>query len=239
MEILAIIPARGGSKGFPGKNIFPLKGHPLIAYSVAAAISSPSITRTICTTDSEEIAEVARQYGAETPFLRPSDISGDVSTDLESFTHALEWLQEIEGYRPDIVVQLRPTSPLRTVAMVESGISLLTENPDIDSVRAVSEPDHTPYKMWTLDSSNTMTPLLKLQNNAEPYNTQRQLLPEIFAQTGSLEVIRTDTILKKKSRTGSLIKGLVIDSKFFIDIDTKESLMLAELIIDTIQAVRP
>ena len=113
MEILAIIPARGGSKSIPRKNIRPLAGHPLIAYSIAAGRQSRLVTRTIVSTDDEEIAAVARQYGAETPFLRPAEFAQDNTTDFPVFTHALGWLKEHEGYQPDIIVQLRPTSPIR------------------------------------------------------------------------------------------------------------------------------
>jgi len=113
MQILAIIPARGGSKSIPRKNIRPLAGHPLIAYSIAAALGSQSVTRTIVSTDDEEIAAVARQYGAETPFLRPVELAEDQTTDLPVFQHALACLAEQEAYHPDVIVQLRPTSPIR------------------------------------------------------------------------------------------------------------------------------
>src|SRR6202142_2761570 len=112
-NILALIPARGGSKGLPGKNLRPVLGHPLLAYSIAAAKSSRLITRTICSTDDAAIAAVARQYGAETPFMRPAELAGDETLDLPVFQHALAWLEEHENWRADIVVQLRPTSPVR------------------------------------------------------------------------------------------------------------------------------
>jgi N-acylneuraminate cytidylyltransferase len=121
MQVLAIIPARGGSKSIPRKNIRPLAGHPLIAYSIAAALEAHSVTRTIISTDDEEIAEVARRYGAETPFLRPAEFAQDNTTDLPVFEHALGWLMENEAYNPDIVVQLRPTSPIRPPDCVDSG----------------------------------------------------------------------------------------------------------------------
>ena len=121
MEILALIPARGGSKSIPRKNIRPLAGHPLIAYSIAAGRQSNLVTRTIVSTDDEEIARIARQYGAETPFLRPAEFAQDNTTDFPVFTHALSWLKEHEGYQPEIVVQLRPTSPIRPPEMRGSG----------------------------------------------------------------------------------------------------------------------
>src|SRR5512145_3318540 len=117
-EVLAIIPARGGSKGIPRKNIRNFAGWPLIAWSIAAAQQAESVTRLLVSTDDEEIAAVARQYGAETPFLRPAEFAQDATTDLPVFEHALKWLAEHENYRPDVVVQLRPTSPIRPRGMV-------------------------------------------------------------------------------------------------------------------------
>src|SRR5919201_6543515 len=111
IKILALIPARGGSKGIPRKNILNFAGYPLIAWSIAAAKQASCITRVIVSTDDEEIASVARKYGAETPFLRPSEFAQDNTTDLPVFQHALQWLDEHEGYQPEIVIQLRPTSP--------------------------------------------------------------------------------------------------------------------------------
>jgi CMP-N-acetylneuraminic acid synthetase len=112
-EVLALIPARGGSKGIPRKNIRDFSGYPLIAWSIAAAKQSELVTRVIVSTDDEEIAAVARAWGAETPFLRPAEFAEDKTTDLPVFVHALAWLAENENYRPDVVVQLRPTSPIR------------------------------------------------------------------------------------------------------------------------------
>src|SRR5512140_3943973 len=112
-DTLAIIPARGGSKGIPRKNIRDVAGYPLIAYSIAAGLQARTVTRVIVSTDDEEIAAVAREWGAETPFLRPAEFAQDKTTDLPVFEHALKWLEEVEGYHPDVIVQLRPTSPIR------------------------------------------------------------------------------------------------------------------------------
>src|SRR5512137_723249 len=128
MEILALIPARGGSKSIPRKNIRLLAGYPLMAYSIAAAIRSKGVTRTIVSTDDEEIARVAQSYGAETPFLRPLEYALDNTTDFPVFTHALSWLKENEEYQPDVVVQLRPTSPLRPPDCVDRAIQILLDH---------------------------------------------------------------------------------------------------------------
>ncbi len=145
-EVLAIIPARGGSKGIPRKNIRNFAGYPLIAYSIAAGLQAKYITRVIVSTDDEEIAAVARQYGAETPFLRPVEIAQDNSTDLPLFEHALQWLNSNEGYHPEIVVQLRPTSPLRPLTLVDDAVKLLLETPTADCVRGVVSAGQNPHK---------------------------------------------------------------------------------------------
>ena len=129
-EILALIPARGGSKGIPRKNIREFAGYPLIAWSIAAAKQSKLVTRTIVSTDDEEIAAVARTLGAETPFLRPAEFAQDATTDLPVYEHALQWLAENEAYHPDVVVQLRPTSPIRPRDCVDDAIRILLAHPN-------------------------------------------------------------------------------------------------------------
>ncbi len=137
VEVLALIPARGGSKGIPRKNIKDLGGHPLIAYSIAAGLSSELVTRTIVTTDDEEIACIARDYGAEVPFLRPEEFARDDTRDLPVFQHVLAWLHENEEYQPDVVVQLRPTSPFRSPELVDEAVQILLDNPQANSVRGI------------------------------------------------------------------------------------------------------
>ena len=146
-EILALIPARGGSKGIPRKNIRSFAGYPLVAWSIAAARQSQLVTRVIVSTDDEEIAAVAREWGAETPFLRPAEFAQDKTTDLPVFEHALKWLEEIEGYYPEVVIQLRPTSPIRSRTMLDDAIRILLDHPDADCVRGVVPSAQTPFKM--------------------------------------------------------------------------------------------
>ncbi len=150
-EVLAVIPARGGSKSIPRKNILPFAGHPLLAYSIAAALQSDLVTRTIVSTDDEEIAAVARQYGAEVPFLRPAEHAQDATPDLPVFVHAVEWFRETEGYLPEMVVQLRPTTPVRPPGCVDDGIKVLRARPDADSLRAVVPSGQNPHKMWRIN----------------------------------------------------------------------------------------
>lgn len=218
---LALIPARGGSKGIPRKNIRAFAGYPLIAWSIAAGLQAHTVNRVIVSTDDSEIAAVAREYGAETPFLRPSELAQDRTADLPVFEHALKWLEEIEGYKPDIVVQLRPTSPIRPRDCVDSAVRILIENEDSDCVRGVVPAGQNPHKMWRFYGyDKPMEPLLKVEGIAEPYNAPRQILSPVYWQTGHIDAIRTSTITRKHSLTGNTIYPLVIDARYTVDIDT-------------------
>jgi len=221
-EILALIPARGGSKGIPRKNIKLFAGYPLIAWSIAAAKQSDLVTRVIVSTDDEEIAAVAREWGAETPFLRPAELAQDKTTDLPVFEQALKWLdtERVEGYRPDVMIQLRPTSPIRPRGMVDDAIRILLEHADADCVRGVVPAAQNPFKMWRFNGEGKpLNPLLEVDGITEPYNAPRQILPPVYWQTGHIDVIRTSTILQKHSLTGDVIYPLIIDPKYTVDID--------------------
>jgi YrbI family 3-deoxy-D-manno-octulosonate 8-phosphate phosphatase len=219
-EILALIPARGGSKGIPRKNIRNFAGYPLIAWSIAAAKQASCVTRLIVSTDDEEIAAVAREYGAETPFLRPPELAQDQTTDLPVFEHALDWLEKNESYRPDIVIQLRPTSPIRPRDCVDRSVKILMEHADADCVRGVVPAGQNPHKMWRFaGEEQPMRPLLQVDGIAEPYNAPRQILPPVYWQTGHIDAIRVSTIMQKKSLTGDVIYPLVIDPRYAVDID--------------------
>jgi len=233
VDVLAIIPARGGSKSIPRKNIRDLAGSPLIAYSIAAGLTASSITRLIVSTDDEEIASIAREYGAEVPFLRPAEHSRDKTPDLPVFKHALEWLNEHESYQPDIVVQLRPTSPFRRVCHIDDSVLLLLGHPDADAVRTVCIPFQNPFKMWRITTNGWMKPLgSELGVAHEPYNQPRQSLPEVFWQTGYVDACRSSTIMKKNSMTGERILPLVIDPGDWIDIDSPDDWLRAERLLE-------
>ncbi len=220
-HILTLIPARGGSKGILRKNIRNFAGWPLVAWSIAAAKQSKLVTRVIVSTDAEEIAAVAREYGAETPFLRPAEFAQDKTTDLPVFEHALKWLEEVEGYKPGIIVQLRPTSPIRPPGMVDAAISILINHKDADCVRGVVPAAQNPHKMWRFSGDDKpMKPLLGVEGIAEPYNAPRQILPPIYWQTGHIDAIRVSTIAEKHSLTGDVIYPLMIDPRYTVDIDT-------------------
>jgi YrbI family 3-deoxy-D-manno-octulosonate 8-phosphate phosphatase len=231
VEVLAIIPARGGSKSIPRKNIRPFADHPLIAYSIAAGLQAESVTRVIVSTDDGEIARVALDYGAEVPFLRPDQLAQDSTTDFPVFEHALAWLADQEGYRPEIVVQLRPTSPVRPPDCVDKAVSLLLEHPEADSVRGVVLSGQDPHKMWRISPQGRMLPLLTVDGLVEPYNTPRQALPATYWQTGHIDAIRTSIIFEKKSLSGEVILPLVLDDQYTVDIDTPIDWQRAEWLV--------
>jgi len=240
-EVLAIIPARGNSKSIPRKNIKEFAGYPLIAYSIAAALQAETVTRVIVSTDNEEIASVARDFGAEVPFLRPAEFAQDQTADLPVFEHALTWLNENEKYEPDVVIQLRPTSPVRPKDCIDSAVSILLNHPDADCVRGVVLAGQNPYKMWHVQPDGALKPILTVEGVREAYNAPRQELPPVYWQTGHIDAIRPETILKKKSMTGDVIYPLIIDPSYTVDIDTMTDWRNGEQLVmeETLDMVLP
>jgi CMP-N-acetylneuraminic acid synthetase len=228
-EVLAIIPARGGSKGIPRKNIRTFAGHPLIAFSIAAGIQSKEVTRVLVTTDDEEIAEIACHYGGETPFLRPAELAGDRTLDLPVFQHVLNWLAENEHYQPDAVVHLRPTTPIRPPDLVDQAVRQLVTHPEADSVRGITPAHQTPFKMWLMDDeASPIHPLMTVPGIEEPYNAPRQILPRVYAHTGLIDAIYPNTILKLNSMSGKIILPVLFDQVYSIDLDTPDDWRDAE-----------
>jgi CMP-N,N'-diacetyllegionaminic acid synthase len=210
-KILAIIPARGGSKRLPKKNIKELGGKPLIAYSIEHAQKSQHINRVVVSTDDPEIAEVAKKYGAEVPFLRPSELAQDDTSDLPVFQHALVWLRDNEGYEPDVVVQLRPTSPLRKVEDVDKAIEALINHSEADSARTIIEPQSSPYKMYLIKQDEFLEPLMK---DIDKINIADQKLPKVYRHIGTADVVWPRTILDKKHMSGERIVAVPVDEAY-------------------------
>jgi len=229
MEICAIIPARGGSKGIPRKNLTILKGLPLIVHSIRHGLESMLINRVIVSTDDMEISDVALKYGAEVPFIRPSEYAQDSTPDYPVFRHALEWLEVNANYMPDLIVQLRATSPIRPNGMIDDAIKSFIEDKDADSLRAVCLTSITPYKMWRIEN-DLLLPLLKW-HKPEPYNTVRQLLPNVYWQTGVLDIFWRKTVFDLNSLTGNKILPYVVDEKMAVDIDNEIDISIAEEIL--------
>jgi CMP-N,N'-diacetyllegionaminic acid synthase len=237
MEVLALIPARGGSKGIPRKNLRLLGGKPLVAHSIEHALAAETISRTIVSTDDAEIAAVAAGAGAEVPFIRPAELARDDSPDLGVFRHALSWLEEQEGYRPELVVHLRPTNPGRRVELIDEAVRALAGDPAADSLRSVSRPDQTPYKMWLI-AGGYLEPIVEAEGIPEAHSLPRQRLPEVWWQNGYVDVVRPRTILELDSMTGGRILPFVIDEPF-VEIDYEEAFERAEQVLRGEPTERP
>jgi CMP-N-acetylneuraminic acid synthetase len=224
MNIVALIPARSGSKGLPNKNIKYFRGKPLIAHSIEQALGSKFINKVIVSTDSAEYMTIAKQFGAEVPFVRPLEISGDLSLDIEVFKHCDNYLQEIE-YITDLYVHLRPTYPIRTSIQIDECIQMLLENPNSECVRSVSISDISPFKTYLKkENSNIIYPSATC-HIPEAHNAPRQILPPAFIHNGCIDVIRRETIASG-SMTGKNILGYLMDHNY--DIDTLEDFLNAE-----------
>ena len=224
MNILAIIPARSGSKSVPHKNIRLINDKPMLAYSIEHAKQSADINRIILSTDSEEYARIGREYGAEVPFMRPAEYATDTALDIDVFYHCLRFLEEQEGYHADIVIQLRPTYPIREIADIDAMIKIMMEKPEVDSVRSIAPAKEIPYKMWHRQEDGMITPIMK--DIPECYNMPRQQLPKVYYQNACIDVVRADVILKEHSMSGNRIYGYEMSKNY--DIDTEEELALSE-----------
>jgi N-acylneuraminate cytidylyltransferase len=232
MKVLAIIQARGGSKGVPGKNIKLLAGKPLIAWTIEAAKNAKTVNRVIVSTDDQGIADVAKSFGAEVPFLRPAEFATDNAKSLGLLRHALDWFRGKENYIPDIVVQLKPTNPLRTAEHIDACIASFLESPDIDSLITVTKSPAHPLKTWKFNNE-LLTPFVpeEVYGIKEAAKQPRQSLPEAFVQNSCVHVISPSTILEKNSSIGRKVKGFVMEREDSMNIDTAFDFEVAELLM--------
>lgn len=231
LDIIALIPARSGSKRVKNKNIRPLNNHPMIAYSIQAALQSGIFTRVIVSTDSDEIAQIAKYYGAEVPFLRPEEFATDTSPDIEWIKHLLEKIC-IEDITHNCFSILRPTSPFRLPETIKRAWQQFSQDPGADSLRAVEKCSQHPAKMWRI-FGNRMKPVMANPNYDETpwHSTPYQALPEIFVQNASLEIAYIDTVLKKGSIAGDLIMPFITDEFEGFDINHLNDWIIAEYLV--------
>ena len=216
---IGLIPARGGSKRVPGKNIRNLCGKPLIAYTIEAALESQRLDRVIVTTDNQEIAAIARERGAEVPFIRPDKLAGDSVGDSPVIEHAVQWLRKNESQSVNAVVWLRPTTPFKTAIMIDEAIERLNTS-GADSVRSVTRVDgvHHPYWMFERDDANRIRPVVPGVSIGQYY--QRQLLPPVFRLNGVVDVMRNPAGIQPKLY-GNDMRLLEIPERDALDIDTE------------------
>jgi CMP-N-acetylneuraminic acid synthetase len=231
--VLAVVPARGGSKGVPRKNLQLLAGKPLVTWAVEAGLAAELVTRVVCSTDDEEIAAVARAAGAEVPFLRPAELAQDTSEDWPVFVHALTWLREHEGWQPELIVNLRPTSPLRRPGHVDAAIRLLRET-NADSVKGICLARQHPHKMWLRSESDVAGIIEPLQQTEfrlrRGPDVPRAELQEVYWQNGVVDVTRR-TVIERGRMIGDRVAGLVTDPRESVDVDSELDLRLAELLL--------
>lgn len=226
-NIVAIIPARGGSKGIPKKNLVMINDEPLIVFSIRHALECPLIDKVIVSTDSEDIAKIAREAGASVPFMRPAELAEDLVLDHPVYEHAVDYLLKEEKYKADIIVHLRPTAPYRKNEWLMESIQSLIDNEDAHSVRSVSLVKQHPYRMFTLDSDGYLDPLMK-HKHPEPYLLRRQDLPDNYYYNCVIDVTRYSTIKELKSMTGTKLLPYIMDEDDVVDIDTPLDLQIVK-----------
>ena len=218
-EVVAIIPARSGSKGVVDKNIKLLAGHPLIAYSIAAAQLANEINRIIVSTDSIEYASIAREYGAEVPFLRPVEISGDRSGDYEWVRHLLDWMAENEGHVLKYLVHLRPTTPLREPKHIDAAIELMRQNNNATSLRSVHEMSETAYKTVEIDR-DYLKCICSGSFDLDVANQPRQVFPKTYITNGYVDIYKSSYVVKNKKILGN--KVIAYGTPRIFEVDTLE-----------------
>ena len=223
MEIVAIITARGNSKGIPSKNIIELNGKPLIAWSIIAAKQSTNISRVIVSTDNKKIADVPLKYGAEVPFLRPSELAQDDTLGMAVVLHAIKWLFDEESYSPDFTMLLQPTSPLRNSTDIENAISILN-NKNTSSVVSVSQVKQHPHLMVNIKNNGTMKCLAELSMGSG----NRHEYPAVYALNGAIYITNTEDVLKNETWYDKDSKAYIMPEERSIDIDSPKDLVVAD-----------
>lgn len=216
--IVGLIPARAGSKRVPDKNIRPLAGHPVIAYTIAAALESAVFSDVIVSTDSEQYAEISIHYGAEVPFLRPPELAGDVSPDIEWIAYTLKKLRDA-GREYDCFSILRPTSPFRLPETIQRAWRVFLDEKGVDSLRAVEKCQQHPGKMWIVRGKR-MLPLLPLSPPEQPWHSsQYQSLPEVYVQNASLEIAWTRVVLEERTIAGTVLMPFLTEDYEGFDVN--------------------
>jgi len=228
MKVLALVPARSGSKGIKDKNIIRLGGHPLLAYSIAAAKLCEGIDEVIVSTDSKEYAAIAMAYGGAVPFIRPKTLALDNSVDGEFFRHAMEWFEGNDMSLPELVVHLRPTSPIRDITVLNRAISFMVKNPQFTALRSAHETHLTPYKMFK-NVGQYMKPFLCFEDILESYNLPRQTFEKCFIPNGYVDILRPSIFMSGNQLHGQQMK--MWETPEIPDIDTTNDLGLAEKLI--------
>jgi CMP-N,N'-diacetyllegionaminic acid synthase len=227
MNVLALVPARGGSKGIHKKNLQVVGGKSLVGWSVSHALKSALVNRVIVSSDDQDVIAEAQLHGAEVPFTRPINLAGDDVLDLPVFVHALNWLETNEGWIPDLVVHLRPTTPFREPSWIDEMINLLVNNSEADAVRSVSLVNQHPYRVFEIGNNGFLEPVMS-HRHPNPALLRRQDHPPMYFYNCVIDVTRTKTIEQKNSMTGDRLLPWIMNHDNVIDIDTKADLEYAQ-----------
>jgi len=229
-NIVAVIPARSGSKGVKHKNIYPLYNKPLLSFSIEAAKKTQSIDRIFVSTDSQQYADIALKYGAEVPFLRPNELSQDMSTDYECMAHFLQWYRTTNNSLPEYIVHLRPTTPLRDPEIIEKAIQIMIKNKNATALRSIHEMGESAYKSFELSDS-----LLKCigtgSSELDPMNNARQSFPPTYIANGYVDVLKSEFIVSNKLLHGNKVVGFVTPCT--VEVDTHDDIDFLEFLIQT------
>ena len=237
-KAVALIPARSGSVRVPHKNVRPLAGHPLIAYTIAAARASGVFDAVVVSTDSDLYARVARHYGAEVPFMRGRDLAGSTSPDIDWVLHALSALEDA-GRRFDAFSILRPTSPFRKPQTIRRAWAAFTAAEGADSLRAVEPCEQHPGKMWVVRGER-MVPLMPLTPEDAPWHSQQKAaLPPVYVQNASLEMAWTEMAVRTRSIAGQVLVPFFTQGDEGVDINGPHDWWYAEHLIAAGEAVLP
>ncbi|MEN3312998.1 MAG: CMP-N,N-diacetyllegionaminic acid synthase [Actinomycetota bacterium] len=232
---IALIPARSGSERVPDKNVRPLAGHPLLAYAIASARQAGIFDRIVCSTDSGKIAEVAQRYGADIPFLRPTELATSTSPDIEWITHTLTQLEE----HHDLFAIVRATNPFRGPDVLQRGLEQLLATPEADSIRAVELVKQHPGKMWVLEGK-TMRPLLDQSHLESAWHAgQYPALPEIYVQNSALEIAWTRVVSQTGTREGRVVAPFLTRGHEGFNIDDEDDWERARRLLDAGEAALP
>ncbi|SHK01229.1 acylneuraminate cytidylyltransferase family protein [Tepidibacter formicigenes] len=224
MEILAIIPARGGSKGVPRKNIKNFNGKPLIAWTIEAAKKSKYVSKVLVNTEDKEIAQISKEYGADIPFLRPENLAQDDTPTMDVIIHTIKKLKENSNYNPDYILLLQCTSPLRNENHIDEAVELII-NKKVDSIISVTEVEHTPFWMKKIDNNGHLQDFIAYDKKKL---TRRQDFPKLYRLNGAIYIAKTDKLLEFKDFETNRTIPYVMDRVSSIDIDSLEDFNIAQ-----------
>lgn len=231
INVLGVVGARSGSRSIPHKNIRPLLGKPLLAWIIEAAKQSKYINRLIISTDSQEYAKIAKQYGAEAPFMRPANLAEDHVPDFDYLYHAAVWLADHDGWKADIILRLPPTTPLCRPEHIDACVELLLNDPSADSSRTVTPVSKHPYKLWR-EHNGYIEPFLTSEFTGfkDAHNIPRQAFPKAFQHVDVI-ALRWNTLVEQKSMAGEKVRYHIIPKEDAVDIDSELDFQVAELLL--------